>query len=349
MISACTYAAFRGEPAKLMINSEIKMGSGRLHRLTSEAGSACLFNAGLNETFGYRIGTVARLTGLSTDTIRAWERRYCVVEPNRSDNNNRFYTDAHVRKLISVKRLVDAGQAIGSICRLTDDELSRRTRRLTGIDRQFAVGASNKWAVFSIQQSAWLKACLKVHPDHLVCWYKELSAIDLADHDCIVIDMPSLSELHEQEIMSCVSDELSARCLIVYRYAARTQLRNLATRGFRLLKGPLEPFALVNLLGGENQPFSVVEPRRFDAEQLGKLAEFSGNVCKPPRRLPELVVALNQFEDDANECLTQGEDDSELYRRIFNFAHQARCLMEQALSEVVEAQDCEGKKNQSSG
>jgi len=329
-----------------MINSEIEMGSGRVHRFTGEAGEPSLFNAGLNETFGYRIGTVARLTGLSTDTIRAWERRYCVVKPNRSDNNNRFYTDAHVRKLISVKRLVDAGQTIGTVCRLTDDELSRRARRLTGIDRPFAPGVSNKWAVFSIQQSAWLKACLKAQPDHLVCWYKDLSAIDLADHDCIVIDMPSLSELHEQEIMSCISGELSARCLIVYRYAARTQLRNLAALGFRLLKGPLEPFALVNLLGGENQSFSVVEPRRFNAEQLGKLAESSGNVAsKMPRRLSDLVIALHQFEDDANNCLTQGEGDPDLHRRIFNFAHEARCLMEQALSEVIEVQDCEGKKN----
>ena len=32
---------------------------------------------------GYRIGAVAKLTGISTDTIRAWERRYGVVEPNR--------------------------------------------------------------------------------------------------------------------------------------------------------------------------------------------------------------------------------------------------------------------------
>ncbi|MBC08556.1 MAG: hypothetical protein CMQ39_00110 [Gammaproteobacteria bacterium] len=39
---------------------------------------------------GYRIGAVAKLTGISTDTIRAWERRYGVVEPNRGENNNRY-------------------------------------------------------------------------------------------------------------------------------------------------------------------------------------------------------------------------------------------------------------------
>ena len=73
---------------------------------------------------GYRIGAVAKLTGISTDTIRAWERRYGVVEPNRGENNNRCYTEAHVSKLISVKRLVDAGQAIGTICRLSDQAVT---------------------------------------------------------------------------------------------------------------------------------------------------------------------------------------------------------------------------------
>ncbi|MGV0033635.1 MAG: MerR family transcriptional regulator [Candidatus Azotimanducaceae bacterium WSBS_2022_MAG_OTU7] len=66
---------------------------------------------------GYRIGAVAKLTGISTDTICAWERRYAVVGLNRDENNNRYYTEAHINKLISVKRLLDAGHAIGMVCR----------------------------------------------------------------------------------------------------------------------------------------------------------------------------------------------------------------------------------------
>ena len=100
---------------------------------------------------GYRIGAVAKLTGISTDTIRAWERRYGVVEPDRDENNNRYYTDRHISKLISVKRLVDAGQAIGTVCRLSDQELRERTSGILGIERPAAGGPLKKWAVISVR------------------------------------------------------------------------------------------------------------------------------------------------------------------------------------------------------
>ena len=94
---------------------------------------------------GYRIGAVAKLTGISTDTIRAWERRYGVVEPNRGENNNRYYSDIDVTKLLSVKRLVDAGQAIGTICSLSDEELSERTSGLLGISQKMSASAGERW------------------------------------------------------------------------------------------------------------------------------------------------------------------------------------------------------------
>ena len=42
-------------------------------------------------TKGFRIGAVARLTGISPDTLRVWERRYQVTEPQRSASGTRLY------------------------------------------------------------------------------------------------------------------------------------------------------------------------------------------------------------------------------------------------------------------
>ena len=39
-------------------------------------------NASTDHSQTYRIGAVARLTGISADRLRAWERRYGVVETN---------------------------------------------------------------------------------------------------------------------------------------------------------------------------------------------------------------------------------------------------------------------------
>ncbi|MGI9590525.1 MAG: MerR family transcriptional regulator, partial [Myxococcota bacterium] len=45
---------------------------------------------------GFRIGAVSRLTGLTADTIRAWEKRHQAVEPFRSEGGTRLYRESDV-------------------------------------------------------------------------------------------------------------------------------------------------------------------------------------------------------------------------------------------------------------
>jgi MerR family transcriptional regulator, light-induced transcriptional regulator len=58
---------------------------------------------------GYRIKTVASLTGVPRTTLLAWERRYSIVAPERLSNGYRAYSDADVALLSAVKVLVDEG------------------------------------------------------------------------------------------------------------------------------------------------------------------------------------------------------------------------------------------------
>ena len=53
----------------------------------------------------------AALTGLSTDTLRMWERRYMVVAPSRSSSGYRLYDDAAIARLTAMRALVAAGWA----------------------------------------------------------------------------------------------------------------------------------------------------------------------------------------------------------------------------------------------
>lgn len=284
---------------------------------------------------GYRIGAVARLTGISTDTIRAWERRYKVVTPVRGDNNNRYYSDPDVKKLISIKRLVDAGQAIGTVCSLSDEELQKRTSGLLGIDRQ--LGTETEWAVYSVQQPEWLKACVSAQTEHEVSWYTALQDIDVERFGFVVVDMPSLSEVNEKEILSSFPGELAERCLVVYRFAARTQLRSLNKRGFKLLKGPLEPFALVNLLGAESEQQQISQrPRQFSDMDLAIIAaksERSPHEC--PKHVIELISLLNQFEDYARESVPEQDADALMLERLSQHTSTARATMENALKELL--------------
>lgn len=71
----------------------------------------------------YPIGAVAVLTGLTVDTLRAWERRYRVVSPAR-DTRGRVYGDADVRRLQLVAAAVARGHAVGRLARLDERGLT---------------------------------------------------------------------------------------------------------------------------------------------------------------------------------------------------------------------------------
>jgi MerR family transcriptional regulator, light-induced transcriptional regulator len=72
----------------------------------------------------YRIGTVARLTGLSTHAIRVWERRYGAVAPSRSAGGARLYAERDVQRFKLIKQLLDSGYSTRAIASLDLAQLS---------------------------------------------------------------------------------------------------------------------------------------------------------------------------------------------------------------------------------
>lgn len=61
---------------------------------------------------GYlRIGELSRRTGVSPDTLRAWERRYGVLRPQRTSGGFRLYTPADETRIRDMRSLLDAGLA----------------------------------------------------------------------------------------------------------------------------------------------------------------------------------------------------------------------------------------------
>lgn len=73
------------------------------------------------------IAAVERDTGLSKDTLRAWERRYGFPKPQRGPQAERSYPPEQVRKLHLLKRLMDAGHRPGRVVPLEIGELQRLT------------------------------------------------------------------------------------------------------------------------------------------------------------------------------------------------------------------------------
>lgn len=69
------------------------------------------------------IQVVARRTGLSPDVLRAWERRFGVVTPARSESGRRLYSDAHIVRLKLLASVTKEGWSIGRVVELPNEDL----------------------------------------------------------------------------------------------------------------------------------------------------------------------------------------------------------------------------------
>ena len=73
----------------------------------------------------YTIKTVTTQTGIRAVTIRAWENRYGLLNPQRSENRYRLYSDRDVATLRWVKSQVDQGISISSVVRDLNNIINR--------------------------------------------------------------------------------------------------------------------------------------------------------------------------------------------------------------------------------
>ena len=70
------------------------------------------------------IQVVASRSGLSADLLRAWERRYHAVHPERSDGGQRLYSDGDVERLRLLRMATEAGRRISEVAKMGEEELS---------------------------------------------------------------------------------------------------------------------------------------------------------------------------------------------------------------------------------
>jgi len=72
----------------------------------------------------YSIKAVAQATGLTVETLRAWERRYGIVVPGRDAGGRRVYRAEDVLRLRRLREGTERGHPIGRLAGLSDDALA---------------------------------------------------------------------------------------------------------------------------------------------------------------------------------------------------------------------------------
>jgi DNA-binding transcriptional MerR regulator len=102
------------------------------------------------ETGALRIGEFARRVGVSRELLRAWERRYGLLQPVRSEGGFRLYTSDDAERVAQMKRALDEGLSAAEAARRalaqghpTEGALEHARERLLAAARAYDEAATH--------------------------------------------------------------------------------------------------------------------------------------------------------------------------------------------------------------
>ncbi|MGI9335310.1 MAG: MerR family transcriptional regulator [Gammaproteobacteria bacterium] len=322
----------------------------------------------------YKIGAVARLTGITTHTLRKWQDRYGIVQPERTRRGDRLYTRDDVKKLMAAKDLVDAGMAIARVASMTARELETASEEMFSQGRRAGqLGErAGHWGV-SVSSSPKVRLAVvgpappgagasrsdaRSNPERLDVKVASIDAAQLlAVEDCppvdvLVWEIDSLQFESRQTLETLMAHAQATAAIVVYGIGEREHVAALRTHNIAFLRGPVDAQELQRValgllceLGGIETAARTgagrtaeVAPPRYSTETLVRVANSSPKlVCECPTHAAELIMRLGAFEDYAAYCETLNEEDAALHLHLNRTAGQARVLFEDALTRLAKA------------
>lgn len=78
----------------------------------------------------FTIKDLENITGVKAHTIRIWEKRYSLLQPNRTDTNIRYYSAQSLQKLLNVVLLNKHKYKISKIAQMSDEQIVLNAREL---------------------------------------------------------------------------------------------------------------------------------------------------------------------------------------------------------------------------
>jgi DNA-binding transcriptional MerR regulator/methylmalonyl-CoA mutase cobalamin-binding subunit len=199
---------------------------------------------------GYPIRAVSKLTGLSVDTLRAWERRYNAISPGRL-GRGRVYEADDVERLRLLREAIERGYAIGQIARLSDKEIKELVKRSTVSPPATSARASSALEVGQVDLSAVLSAIDRFNYAGAERELNRLATL-VAPRDLVYsVVIPLMREVGDQW--------QKGRLTIAQEHMVSSILRNLLGAIVRLYSRPRAPKTiLLATPSGEQHEFGIL-------------------------------------------------------------------------------------------
>lgn len=314
----------------------------------------------------YKIGAVSRITGIGSETLRAWERRYSAVTPLRTDSGDRNYTRDDVAKLILLKTLVDGGISISSVANMSLDELKTSVESDPILNKVRASPSSKS----SITEKTKCRVALlgdgfpirvldgleEVDAIEIVGTFEDISELQtnnqpITQPDIVIVERPTINKNTKSELKEIRSVTGAWHVILIYGFSTQELIKRNQSNQTTVVRSSVDVQELARLCiyhsGGSEQLPSLqndstlhfeqtIPARCFSNKQLSKLANLSDTIkCECPKHITDLVRDLVAFEIYSAECENENAEDAALHSYLHATTAQARSMLEESLSHLI--------------
>jgi DNA-binding transcriptional MerR regulator/methylmalonyl-CoA mutase cobalamin-binding subunit len=180
-----------------------------------------------NNAYGlYPIGKVSEMTGVNAITLRAWERRYDLIRPTRTQKGHRLYTTEDVERIDGILQLMEKGIPISRVSDVLDSNIM--------INPPADKEPSNSWDSY---RASLMDAIIHFDDTKLETIYNEV--LSLYPHHLMTrrLLMPLLKELGERWKLTQfgVAEEHFFSVYLRNKLGARLHHRNMENNGPKLI------------------------------------------------------------------------------------------------------------------
>ncbi len=299
----------------------------------------------------YKIGAVARLTGVSVHTLRNWEDRHGAVHPRRSKGGKRLYAETDVQRLALIKKLADQGLSLHSIAGCSLEELAERWARMSGAKTPAAPSEPTRVAILGAGFATWIKS----QRDQFV-GVEIVAAADDANElglelgecpvDLLLVECPAITAGTARQVRDQMQAMGVRNAVVVYWFGNREHIEALKSWRIEVLRAPADPSALQQILSrsvaerdtalrsakSRVAGSGIVRPPRFSRESLAMMALANPSAtCGCQKNLVDVVLSLRALEEYLGGCDSRSPEDDALHRALQKKVGEARSNVEDAI------------------
>ncbi len=178
----------------------------------------------------FPISSASSLTGVNSVTLRAWERRYGLIKPSRTESGHRLYSDKDIERIRLILKLLDEGVAISRV---------EEALNISSIENQADTEDLNRWNKYEIEMLRGVHLFDEALLDAIYNESMSLYPVDLVTQKLL---MPLLEKLGQRwaNVNTGVAEEHFFSSFMRNRLGARFHHRNQLNKGSLLVAACVE-------------------------------------------------------------------------------------------------------------